>query len=678
MRRELLHLFLCLFWLLCNFNTAAQEEYSFSDFNYPEESVTWGAQSRSSYFIPVNADQLLPGNSLKLEFKTSEVLDPTESFVTVLINDIPLSTKSTGNNGAVLSFSLPFTAKDISSGFLKIDVINDFAISDDICETYNEDAFWIRRLATSRLSLNYKKPKKVQSRYISDFIPKTKSILIPNSPSTELIQYATYIQFYFREKLEIDLEVKTFKDSLNKSMDQGILLATQNELPSFLPKILPSQTKDDGWVQLYSSKIDSISRDSLSTIQTLVVTGANIEGFEKAAQSLLDIDMLKSAYTTSYKVERGKDLFPSHSPQDRKLSLKKLGVQEEKTEGIGKLIKEITIPRAVFGFSPSLLELQLVLVHRPLKDSENAYLNVYFDNVLKHSQKLDETGNLSKLFAFNNLQLNRTSTLKIEYYYVPAGGLCVENPTSFYAQLDLNQSFIRASGIQENNNLTFLNFPENFIDKKSTIYLDLPFQKEQISSFSQFISALNPTSRTNDYYYPKILPLDSLQTHPEDRNLIIISSKQESLDRLNETNPYLDLSDGKYSFNKENFTKYFKLDYTDKIGVNQLFKTNSSNGMHLYVPDGKSEVLNELLEGIYNSQISNTGDVILASDKSSYFFNLTDSVNRTSNTEIQSDFDLFWKKYRIFVIFGFLILMIVLLIYIFQKSQESKKNIVDE
>jgi len=166
---------LAILLVLGSFVAKAQSLYTFTDFDYPKETVTWGSHSKISYFIPVDKAQLLEENELHLDFKVSDVLDIENSFVTLVVADVPVATKSPDNTDYTLSFTFPFDAEDVVSGFLKVDVINNFHI-DNICEIQNESAFWIRRLDSSYIKLDY---NNLQSnpQDIANFIPKISYIL---------------------------------------------------------------------------------------------------------------------------------------------------------------------------------------------------------------------------------------------------------------------------------------------------------------------------------------------------------------------------------------------------------------------------------------------------------------------------------------------------------------------
>ncbi|MEZ7496324.1 cellulose biosynthesis cyclic di-GMP-binding regulatory protein BcsB [Leeuwenhoekiella aequorea] len=677
MRNKLLFI-LAVLTVFCAVSVQAQVTYKFSDFDYPEEAVTWGAHSKVSYFIPVKASKLLESNVLQLDFKASDVLDISKSFVTVSVSDMPVATKAPSVEDHTLRFTIPFTAEDIKSGFLKVDVLSNFNIDESICDSYNEGVFWIKRLPSSYINLDYDTSLAPPTATISSFISKADKILLPQNASYELISYAAYIKFYFEREFAQQLEVLNIPETFTAAYNNSILLATSDKLPASVQLSSASKTtsKSNGWLELYPLTVNDT--DSISQTQALIVTGSDKVGFKKAAETLLSKDIISSAYSKSLAVSSGMDMSYPILKNDRQVSLRKLGVADEITEGIGKLTKDITLPRSIFGSKLLELELELNFTYRPLKSEENAYVNIYMDDVLKYSHQLDNSGQFDEAITFDHLELKKNNLLRVEFYYIPSGGLCVENPVSFYAQINLDRSKFKAISYKDDENLSFFYFPENFQSATPAIYLDIPLNATHIAALSKFVNLLNPNFNKHRYLYPQILPLDSLKANTGKYSPIIISSKATSLTSFSSDNAYFQLDDTNYKFKKEDYENYFNISYTDKIGVNQLFKKDDLTGMFLFVPDGNAAILELLVDQIDGQTFNNTGDLILASADDSYFFNLRDTANAISDQEIQNGFDLFWQEFRVFIIFGLFIIMTVLLIYIFQKSQESKNNIVDE
>ena len=671
---------LAVFGLLNIFSIRAQKTYEFTDFGYPEETIAWGAHTKVSYFIPVDRTLLLEQNSIQLDFKTSQAIEASKSFVTLIVADTPLATKSPLEEDHSLSFTVPFDADDIVSGYLKIEVLNNFSITGDVCELYNEGAVWVRRLASSSITLDYDKSYK-RPKTIAQFIPKVDQLLIPENPSYDVINYAAYIQFFFEREFGKPLKIDSIPAVYSAQHSNSITLSEFEKLPVTLQTATTIEPQSDGLIELHTlDSLENASADATpSPVQTLVVTGTSTSSFNKAAQSLLDLDILQSAYTSRYSVKEGIDMTYTGLSIDQEVNLKQLGVQQEVTEGIGKLTKEFNLSRAVFGPSLTELEFNLSFKHRPINEQEQAYVNIYLDNVLKFSEALDHTGAFEESLVFEKLNLDKNTSVKVEYYYVPAGGLCIENPVSFYAQLDLENSNFKAISYQEDEDLDLFNFPENFLTEAPAIYLDIPFNRDQITALSTLIGFMNPNPKSSRHVFPKIFPVDSLKTKTLHYNPIIISSKSQSITEFAATSkPYFELNAAYYEFEKDDYSRYFDLAYADAIGTNQLFKIGDARAMFMYVPNGDAAILDLLITTIDKDDSYKRGNLVLASADEAYVFDLKNTDGIVNKDDIQSKFDIFWSNYRVFIIFGLFILMIVILIYIFQKSQESKKNIVDE
>lgn len=662
--------------LFCSIHATGQT-FRFTDFNYPDESITWGSQSRISYFIPVDKERLMEGNKLVLNFETSEVLDKENSFVTLIIGDIPVSTKNPSENNNI-DISVPLAQKNIKNGYLKIEVVSDLSINDDYCQLYSQGALWIKRTSSSYILLNYEEPKATFSK-ISDYIKRTEKLLLPREPSLLEIQYASYIKFYHKAFMEIDLDIDHIPDTLTTGTENSLILGKVENLPGmYVPKDISSVGPDNGWVGLRRFRQRSKDIDTAEYHHALIITGKNDTGFEKAAQSLLDEDILKSAFTSYYEVYEGKDLSKYENATIKKTTLRELGVEEELTDGIGRLSKEIKVNGPIFGTGISSLEFNLALNYRPVKETEDVYLNIYVDDVLKYSQELDETGSFNNSIKLEGIQLNKFNTIKVEYYYVPEGGFCKEDPAAFYAQIDLDRSSLSVSSYYKNDKRNFFYFNENFRETTPKIYWDLAFHKENVETLNQLIDLINPIKSKGKIIYPEMMRMDKLKNYIDKHNSMIITSEERSLNEFAENREFLRLQDEKYDLRIQDYKDYFKMDYADRIGVNQLFEKASLSHMYTYVPEKDPEVFDQLIGAIVGQKINNTGDLILADKDEAYFFDLRDTLNNLPDSEINSSFDKFWLKYRIFIIFGAAVLFLVLLIYIFQKSQESKKNIVDD
>ncbi|NEV94528.1 cellulose biosynthesis cyclic di-GMP-binding regulatory protein BcsB [Psychroflexus sp. YR1-1] len=656
----------------------AQERFGFDDFEYSEESVTWGSVSKSTYFFPINEKRFIAnGSTLYLNLKTSDVLNAKRSFVTIAINNIPVATKSPEPSDSSINFVIPLSANSVNSGFLRVDVISKLRIDEELCEFYGEGAFWLRRLPSSHLDLNLKSPETSEIKGISDFLNEASTILLPEEVSLTTMKYAAYIQYYFKNELNRNLSIKSIPNRSDSIPPGSILLGLLKEINSdekFDVEIDTPHT-ESGLVKLYRLGAEN-KPFSKNKSKILLVTGQGEDEFEKAAQSLLEKDLISSAYTDSYFVKEGKSLGGVSVEVLNEINFRELGVNEEITEGVGRIQKEIELPRAIFPPGLSKLKLNLKFTYRPLEETESAYLNLYMDDVLKHSYSLNSSGSFERMMDFTGVKSKDKNKLKIEYYFIPEGKECIRNPTTFYAQLDLDASEFKAEAFEKEKQLSFDNFTQTFFRNKPVIYWDVPNSPRHTASLSLLLDKLNPElAFKKKHVFPDILPIDSLKTRGNTNSSIIITSQSESLEEFAEGNSFLNIRYNQYEFKKEDYSRFFEVSYTDRIGISQLFEVEGQDFMFIYDPDGNPAILNQIIEKIASPYLDNYGDLILASEDDSYFFSLMNEQKITKK-EIESNFQNFWNKYSLIIIFVLLILLIVILIYIFQKSQESKNNII--
>jgi len=653
----------------------AQRDFSFSDFEYPEESVIYGSQNRTTYFIPINALILEDtGNRLILKLQTSAVLDPKNSFVTIAIGDVPVATKSTPINGrGVLEFDIKLEKRYIKSGFFKIDIITDLSINDETCEIYSEGAYWVNRLPSSQIALNYNEEKKVKilPADISEFLPIVNKILIPSKPNFKTLAHAAYIKFFFSRTFNQELTISKIEGLKPDNLDRAIVLGVWGELPSSLvsdPRF-SALGKEQGLILLNSN----------GNSRNLVVTGKNSAGFEKAARTMLNANLLKSAFTDRIVVEQPPELLRTAGLREyEEVTFKELGAEDEIMEGIGKLSKDIALPRSIYGGDLNRLQVNLKFNYRPVQETEDAYVNLYLDGVLKHSEALDLTGTYSSQIELGNFAMEKSNTLKVEIYYVPAGGLCVSNAPMFYSQIDLHQSYFKAISYNDNPDLNFFYFPENFQRKETKFYISPTDTESQLASVAELIDVFNPRGSKNQRLtFPRISSLESFDMESED-NKIIITRDLTPFKKFLEENAYLDIDNQSYTFHNEDYSNFFQGTYSNEIGFNQLFNYGGTSVMFLYNPKGNPQTLAHLITGMESQNIKNTGNLILANPDKSYFFDLMKEEDTLSQEDLEIGFNGYWSKYGIFLVFAIFILMMVILIYIFQKSQQAKSNIVDE
>jgi hypothetical protein len=678
-------LFYTLIGIALSLSVCAQTNFSFSDFGYPDETIIYGSQGKTSFFIPAGEAVFLKESQVTLNFKLPEVINHKSSFITVAVGGQPVSTKRPNINTHQIKFQIDLNTKVVSSGFIRIDVYTNLKVGEEICEIYNEGVFWAKLLESSKISL------KTNSLASQIKIPKTintaltliEHLAIPSQPTINELKYASYILFYFKREFSKELNLISLDDTVSsEALDQAIILGKVEHLPSGITDLVAGHDiTNNGLVLLQSTLTENSTTQSIYQ-RNIIVTGTTEESFSKAAKTLLHKNILNSAFSSYISVEKGAELKTFSGYREfEKVLFEDLDVNNEIIEGIGKISRDINIPRSVFGSNIKQLELQFNTTYRPVRKDENAYVNFYFDDVLIKSFALDQTGEFTKVLNFDNFKIKKNNILKVEYYFVPKGGMCVANATSFYAQINSRKSWLRPLDYEEEPRLNYFYFPENFQSNPTQIFIDQDLGFKKAEALAELLDIMNPGNSTQfGYVYPEVKPTSFLSQSFENDSLskIIVTEDQAVQKQVLKHSKFLKVDDSTHFYEHEMFDTFFDITYEDQLGLNHLFYKDNTPTMLIYNPKGEYLTLDNLVNRIKGQYLSNTGNTILATPTQSYFFDLAKKISSDNSQVKTSAFELYWDKYSIFVVFVLLVLFILILVLVFKKSQESKKNILDE
>lgn len=656
----------------------------FSAYDYADEITIDGAKGEESIYIPVNENIDVLNSFINLEFACSNVLDFNQSHISILLADTPVETRFLKNENQIVSFKIPVKQKDIVSGFIKLTVKTNLRIGNETCEIYSEGGFWVKLTENSFFSYKVLSVKKtIVEKTISYTVPDLKYIVLSDENTIEDIEYASYIKFYLKRVYGLDIKVKSIEDFNNSVIDNAIILMPFDKLSTKISKHLPDfKNEDTGLVSIFRDKYEDPTTLDVYNGQNIVVTGKTNSGYSKAAHFFLQKHLLNSSYVDYVFVNKQAKLLDVPKRKDYEpIYFKELGAQNSVLEGIGYLSSNISIPRSHFGSNVKKMDVNIKGKYRPLSDHEQGYFNLYYNDNFLTSYKLNSTGELNIAFNFDDIVMQQENNFKYEFYFIPEGGLCEIAPASFYGQIDNVNSYFKPIGYEESSALSFFRFPENFQSKPLTIYTDLKAEHKLISSVSELVDIINPgEAGLSGFIYPliKVANLDDI-TADLQTSKIIISTENDKFSNFYGDSAFLNFKDNAVEFDSEEFSPFFNVEYEKSMGFNQLFYHNDSPVMLVNVPQGyKESTLLSLVSNIREQSIYNTGNVIVANEDNAYFFDLRVLNDNQDKTYLNSVLDGFWGRYRLFIVSVLLILGILILVFIYQKSKESKAKIKDE
>jgi len=669
--------------ILLSFQTKAFSQIieHFNTYDYSEEITIPGSRGMQDIYIPVNPNIDILNSYINLEFVCSNVIDFDKSHLSILVADTPVKTRFLKNENQLITVKIPLKAKYIVSGFIKLTVKTNLRIGDDICEIYSEGGFWIKLTENSYFSYNLLPTKKTLiKKTISFTIPEIKHIVLAEKTDIEHIKYASYIKFYLKRVYGLDTNIKSITDFDNSVIDHAIILMPFDKLSEKISKTLPSiKDKDAGLVSIYRDQYQDSTSVDVQNGQNIVVTGKSKLGFSKAAHFLLQKQLLNSSYVDYVFVTKQSKLLDIPKRKDYEpIYFKDLGAQNSVLQGLGYLQSNIAMPRTNFGSNVKRMEVKIKGKYRPLADGEQGYFNIYFNDNFLSSYKLDSRGELNLEFDFDDIVMDQENNFKYEFYFVPKGGLCDTAAATFYGQIDIINSYFKPIGYESTSSLSFFRFPENFQSKPLAIYTDLEAEPKLIKAISELIDIINPgEAGLSGFIYPPIKQanLTDIQTDLQSSK-IIISSNSDKFSEFFGTSPFIKFKNNKVEFKSEEVNPFFDVEYEKNLGFNQLFYHNDTPVMLINIPNKyNASTLLSLISNIREQTISNTGNVIVSNNNNATFFDLRllkESHNKNQISYLLNDF---WSKYRLFIVSIMLILGILILVFIFQKSKESKAKI---
>ena len=669
-------------FILSTFYLNAQDKFSFEDLGYPKESVIVGNKSEKTFYI--NASETINANksSIHLELKTSQVIDVDKSYITVFLAGIPVETKFVNKKNTVEVFDIPLSKEYIQSGFFKLTIKTNLAIGDESCDNYSPTGYWVKINSNSYASLKSAiNLKTIVYKYISDLSPNVSQIVLSNQAGIDEMKLASYIKFYFKRIYGTEINVISMDEALENVIDRSILLIpdgivnTRFKINYDLTKL----DKNNGFVGLCR---DIYKDDKQKIGQNILVTAKNIQSFEKACSFLLQKNIINSCFSEYTIVKEVAPLLDTPQRKDYEpIYFDDLGADTRLIKGIGSLPKEISLPRSFFGSNVKKMMVRISGKYRPIGKEEKAYFNLFFNNKLLNTYMLNSSGELDVNFEFSNINMKQENSFRYEYYHVPPGGICNADAL-FYAQIDTKASYFKPVGYEVSSSLSFSRFPENFQSKPINIYTDLTYNKNIVNAFAEIVDILNPgEAGLEGFVYPKIKKINIKAIRKDKRSSkIIISNKIKELTEAYREECFLKLDNRGIRYKSEKADPFFNLVYSDKMGFNQMFYAKDGNPtMMILIPEGSADkTIVSLVSTIREQSLTDSGNVIVANDEKSYFFDLRSDEKENSKGALDALFKDFWSKYGLIIVLLLAISVGFLLYYIYKKSQESKKNILDE
>jgi len=414
------------------------KEISLKDIGYQKDIVLYGITPAQTLFFPVPRGGIDFQNSyFELHMSVSTILSDY-SNIKISVNDVPVYTAFIRNVSTNPIIKIPLNEVKLEDlmmsekPLLKIEVGGYLDITDDRCRDLATQGLWMVIKQKSKLVLNYSEQLK---NTIADFFTdKFERILIltPKRMNPNLAGSIMWINTRLLDLIKSENITYSSFEEIDPSKIQNyshvIAIGKTDELMS-LPvpfsiergeisnQAKQTFTPDDGvlFVRLFGGT------------KVLYVTGDNDKSVQKSSAAIVNpkqfVKLLSNFSLVRY-IEPFK--IKSFVGNKYKLTLDELGFERIQTKGIGSLRITMFISELELAKYIGSVDFYLYSKYTPVKQTfQNGFINVYLNDVLVESKRLDQTGTINGLMvSLPKYLFKKMNTFEIEFSYFPDEGEC--------------------------------------------------------------------------------------------------------------------------------------------------------------------------------------------------------------------------------------------------------------
>jgi hypothetical protein len=687
---------LLVFLFLLNTATFAQSIVSFKAMGHEDDAIV-GVSGVSSYYLKVDPLVEMNGSKLVLYFQPSQALLPNFSFINVLINDKPAYALRLTKD-SIQSVTINLSRSDISNDkYLKIQVKTDLAITDEKCKDLNNPAMWLKVKNFSYLSLVKSNKNFFNNVNISNCFESIKAVVYPANPTLHDLKAVAWA--YSRLKKADVKNIQVYEDGkLPDSVKSYIMVGNINKLSAdkrAMVKIAPKA----GEGLFYLSKTTTNQVDTVvhlanlkgtlvpikSTVKAAVpseilfVTGGDDAGYEKTITALGNVNIMNSTFGDYLLVTQAENTFFKTIDENRSnLTFRQIGGTTNFMAGIGSLKSTYNFKNSDFSFTPKEVEIRIIANYSSLAPGDRGYLNIYLNGQLINTEKLDGSGKTNTAVTINRYQHHKYNTLETEFRFYSSGGNCQASFNGFFAEVDVDKSYLESKNPFITNDLSFYQYPEAFNSGATRIVVTRKYAGFAGAAMGEIIYELNNNINANNF--PEFEYSDQIdKSELKKNNIIALLSHDDPL--MNE------FPDAPIKFNKQ-FTLYnnennkpvYTLSDSVSNGLAQIFYGRSNNAILVLTATG-TKLANAFLSASKSitEQLSTLSSNVAIADvnNNKYLFNISKSSENLEYIDTKSVLTRFWENYNLYILLGLLVLILLSFLYIRAKVQKSQDLFID-
>jgi len=665
--------------LLLSTASIAQSIVSFKAMGHEDESI-YGMIGASSFYLKVSPLVEMKGSKLVLYIEPSQALIKDHSFVNIVINDRPAySARLTKDTIEKLTINL--TPEDLSADkFLKIQVKTLLTVSDDKCKDLDNPAMWIKVKNYSYLSLIKTNENFFKNVNLSNCFDSKKAIVYPANPTLHDLKAVAWAYSRLKRAMNKDIKVYT-ADQIPDSVKNYIIVGNWNSLPADKKALINVAPKANQGLLFLSKAIvtytDTARSDAKLTEpgEILFITGADDTGYEKTITALGNLNILNSSFGQFLLIDNAQNNYFKTVDENRsKLTLRQVGGAPNFMSGIGSLTNVYSFKNSDFSFTPKEVEIHFVANYSSLSPGDRGYFNIYLNGALISSERLDASGKLNTSVSINRYQHHKYNTVEAEFRIYPSSGNCINAFTNFFAEIDVDKSYLESKNPFITNDLSFYQYPEAFNTGTTRIVVTKEFAKYAATAMGEIVYELNNNINSNNF--PEFVYSDDVKDADLKKYNIValLSQHDQMLDKF---------PDAPISFNKEfrlynneNNKPVYSLSDSVSNGLAQIFYGRSNNAVLVLTATGKdkAEAFTAASKSI-TEQLSTLSSNVCVADVNGnkYLFNINKSSENLEYVDTKNALTRFWENYNLYILLGILVLILMSFLYVRSKVQKSQE-----
>ncbi|MDB5125890.1 cellulose biosynthesis cyclic di-GMP-binding regulatory protein BcsB [Mucilaginibacter sp.] len=672
----------------------AQTVMSFKAMGHNDDEPIFGMSGATSFYFKITPQYEVTGSKLVIYFEPSQALIRDRSYINLFVGSKPVySARLTKDS--IQKISLTLTKADVSAdNYLKITLKTLLTITDDPCRDLDNPAMWLKIKNYSYLSLVKSNKNFFNNINISNCFDSKTAIIYNSNPSLHDLKAVAWAYARLKKTQTKNIgvfEISKLPDSVHNYIMVGSMPTLRDDKRS-LVKVSPQANQ--GLLYLHKSLatvVDTVTRmvnvkGKLTPVKTvsqeivptevLFVTGGDDAGYEKGITTLGNMNVLNSTFGDYLLVNKAQNTFFKTTDENRsKLSLKQIGGVSDFLSGIGSLKSAFNFKNSDFSFTPKEVEIRIVANYSSLNPGDRGFFNIYLNGLLLSSEKLDASGKLNTSVTINRYQHHKYNTLEAEFRFYPNNGNCKNSFTNFFAEIDVDKSYLESKNPFITSDLSFYQYPEAFNSGTTRIVVSKKFAKYAAGAMGEIIYELNNNINANNF--PEFMYSSDVLHSPSElkkNNIIALLAKDDPL--LNE------FPDAPVKFNKnfrlyntDNNTVVYSLSDTTSNGLAQIFYGRSNNATLVLTATGQhlSEAFLAASKSI-TEQLSTLSSNVCISDvnNNKYLFNINKSSENLEYIDTKSALTRFWDSYNLYILLGILVLILLSFLYIRSRVQKSQ------